>query len=59
MLILNRRRGEAIVLDGDIRLVVLQCGRHSVRLGIEAPRETGIQREELLLKTNGEEKKPS
>lgn len=48
MLILNRRRGEAIVLDGGIRVVVLECDRRGARIGIEAPRETNIQREELL-----------
>ncbi|HZE75328.1 MAG TPA: carbon storage regulator [Gemmatimonadales bacterium] len=48
MLVLNRRVGEAIVIDGGIRVVVLQCDRRSVRLGIEAPGETGIFREELV-----------
>ena len=49
MLVLNRRVGEAIVIDGGIRVIVLQCDRRSVRLGIQAPGETGIFREELLL----------
>ena len=49
MLVLNRRLGEAIVIDGGIRVVVLQCDRRSVRLGIQAPGETGIFREELVL----------
>ncbi len=48
MLILNRRPGEAIIIEGGIRLVVLQCDRRGVRLGIEAPREVSIQREELV-----------
>jgi carbon storage regulator CsrA len=48
VLILNRKLGEAIVMDGGIRVVVLQCDRRGVRLGIEAPGETGIFREELL-----------
>ncbi len=49
MLVLNRRLGEAIVVDGGIRVVVLQCDRRSVRLGIEAPDGTNIFREELLV----------
>ena len=49
MLVLNRRVGEAIVIDGGIRVIVLQCDRRSVRLGIQAPGETGIFREELVL----------
>ncbi len=48
MLILTRRRGEAIVLDGGIRIVVLECDRRGTRIGIEAPAATSIQREELL-----------
>lgn len=47
MLILSRRPGEAILLDGGIRLVVVACDRRGVRLGIEAPPEVGIVREEL------------
>jgi len=49
VLVLNRRVGEAIVIDGGIRVIVLQCDRRSVRLGIQAPGETGIFREELVL----------
>ena len=49
MLVLNRRVGEAIVIDGGIRVIVLQCDRRSVRLGIQAPGETAIFREELVL----------
>jgi carbon storage regulator len=48
MLVLNRRRGEAIVLDGGIRIVVLDSDNRGARIGIEAPRETRIQREELV-----------
>jgi carbon storage regulator len=48
VLVLNRRRGEAIVLDGGIRIVVLDSDRRGARIGIEAPQETKIQREELV-----------
>jgi len=47
MLILNRRAGEALLIDGGIRVVVLSCDRHGVRIGIEAPAAINIQREEL------------
>jgi carbon storage regulator len=49
MLVLTRRPGEAILLDGGIRLVVLSSDRRGVRLGIEAPAEVNIQREELVV----------
>jgi carbon storage regulator len=48
MLILSRKAGDAIVIDGGIRIVVVQCDRGGVRLGIEAPSDTTILRAELL-----------
>ena len=48
MLILSRRPGDAIVIDGGIRIVVLASGQRCVRLGIEAPAEVGIVREEII-----------
>ncbi len=57
MLILNRRHGEAILLDGGIRIVVLATDRRSVRIGIEAPPETNIQREELVNKVAAENRR--
>ncbi len=48
MLVLTRREGEAIVIDGDVRVVVLSSDHRGVRLGIEAPRERSVLREELL-----------
>jgi carbon storage regulator len=50
MLILKRKRGEAIVMDGGVRIVVLDVGKRGATIGIEAPLETNIQREELLLR---------
>jgi carbon storage regulator len=50
MLILNRRQGEAIVIDGGIRIVVLSSDRRGARIGIEAPSTINIQREELRLR---------
>lgn len=47
MLILGRRPGESILIDGGIRLVVVSCDRRGVRLGIEAPAHVGIVRGEI------------
>jgi len=47
VLILGRRPGESIVIDGGIRVVVLACDRGGVRLGIEAPSEVAILRGEI------------
>jgi len=49
MLVLSRRAGDSILLDGGIRIVVVSCDRGSVRLGIEAPPEVGIVRGELAI----------
>lgn len=54
MLVLSRKEGEAIVIDGNIRVVVLSNDRRGVRLGIEAPTETGILREELVVQVASE-----
>ena len=48
MLILSRKAGDAIVIDGGIRIGVVQCERGTVRIGIEAPAEVTILRAELL-----------
>lgn len=48
MLILSRKPGDAILIDGGIRVVVLACDGGGVRLGIEAPSSVGIFREEIV-----------
>jgi carbon storage regulator len=48
MLILSRKQGEAILVDGGIRIVVLATDNGGVRLGIEAPSHIGIVREEIV-----------
>jgi carbon storage regulator len=47
MLILTRRAGEAILIDGDIRIVVLAVDSRGVRIGIQAPSDVGVVREEV------------
>ncbi len=48
MLILSRRAGEAILLAGGIRVIVIATERGQVRLGIEAPPEVTILRQEIV-----------
>jgi carbon storage regulator len=48
MLILTRNRNESIVIDDDIRITVLSDNYGKVKLGIEAPNDVEIWREELL-----------
>ena len=56
MLVLNRRRGEAIVLDGGIRIILLESDRRGARIGIEAPPTMSIRREELVRRVLSDEK---
>lgn len=48
MLVLSRRIEEEIVIDGQIRIKVLENSRGKVRLGIIAPDDVRIERSELL-----------
>lgn len=48
MLVLSRRKGESIVIDGDIRITLLSSGSGQVRLGIEAPRHIPVHRQEVF-----------
>ena len=47
MLILGRRAGESIIIDGGIKIIVLSCDRGGVRIGIEAPQDVTILRGEI------------
>ena len=47
MLVLSRKPNEAIVVGGDIRVIVLQIRGNSVQLGIEAPLTVPVHRAEV------------
>lgn len=55
MLVLRRKVEEAIVLNGDIRVVILAVEGERVKIGIEAPNDVAIVREELLLREQEEQ----
>ena len=48
MLILSRRNGESFVIGEDIKITVLSQRSNQVRIGIDAPRELPVFREEVL-----------
>ena len=48
MLILTRKRGEAIRIGEQIRIVVTRIDNNKVRIGIESPAELAILREEIF-----------
>ena len=48
MLVLSRKLNEKIVIDGGITVTVVKIDRNQVRLGIQAPGDVAVYREELL-----------
>jgi carbon storage regulator len=47
MLVLMRRVGESIVIDGGIRVTVVSVQGERVRIGIEAPPDVRVDRQEV------------
>lgn len=50
MLILTRRVGETLVIGPDIQVTVLRVKGNQVRIGIKAPPEVIVDREEIHIK---------
>lgn len=51
MLVLSRKCGERILIGDRITITVVRIGPNNVRIGIEAPRDMNIVREELIQTT--------
>ena len=47
MLILSRKLGESIVIDDDIQVRILGINGNQVRVGIDAPKNIAVHREEI------------
>ncbi len=57
MLVLSRKAGEAIVIDGHIHVHILGVRKDgAVRVGIEAPRGIAVHREEIQQRIDAKEK---
>ena len=54
MLILTRRIGETVIIGDDIIATVLSINGNQVRLGIEAPKDVSVHREEIYKKIQEE-----
>ncbi len=48
MLVLTRKKNESIVINNDIRITVVEIRGDKVRLGIVAPREVPVHRQEVF-----------
>ncbi len=49
MLVLSRKSGERIHIGENITVTIVRIGPNNVRLGIDAPRDLNIVREELCV----------
>ena len=59
MLVLGRKAGQTLLIKDNIRVCILEVGSKQIKIGIEAPLEVKVYRNELLdssnnLKTNNE-----
>jgi carbon storage regulator len=54
MLALTRKKGEALVLNNDIEITILEIKGDQVKIGIQAPKEVTIYRKELYLQIQKE-----
>jgi carbon storage regulator len=48
MLVLSRKKDESIVINNDITIVVVEIRGDKVRLGVEAPKEVPVHRQEVF-----------
>jgi carbon storage regulator len=55
MLVLSRKKDQFIVVGDNIRIVVVEIRKDKVRIGVEAPKDVKIDREEIWLKIKEEQ----
>ena len=54
MLVLTRRIGETLIISDNIRVTVLDVSGNQIRLGVTAPREVPVHREEVAERIRAE-----
>ena len=47
MLVLKRKKDQSVLIGNDIRITIVYVGRNEVRIGIDAPNDVAIARDEL------------
>jgi carbon storage regulator len=55
MLILTRRIGESLMVGDDVTMTVLSVKGNQVQIGVQAPREQAVHREEIYQRIQGDQ----
>ncbi len=48
MLVLSRKLGQRFHVGNDVRVTIVKIDRNSVRIGVEAPNDVNVYREEII-----------
>lgn len=59
MLILTRRVGETLMIDDNVTVTVLGVKGNQVRVGINAPKDVSVHREEIYMRIQAERDAPA
>lgn len=59
MLVLTRRMGQTLTIGDNVTVTILQIRGTQVRLGISAPTEIAIHREEIVVQAANSSRRPS